>query len=392
MPQPRPRRHRRIETLAEAPPSLRTRRRRRERRPSRIRVGPADFEHALSDRGRRPTAPLARSPPERHPARGAARSRARRTRRFATMWLIASDPFASAKSRFFDTSSWRAFRRRHPNIEANSPVRQRRSGSKTDWPIGADRKPLGRSSRANGAQQVQRTAAAPRPVRKTIFASRLYLKDPAAPRRHRAVSKPWPRRRPRAHEATGRTGDPAVPPRPAVSIGSRRTVPVAARRRRGSETADRGAALARARKRGAKMERGPVSEQIQGAVALGRFQNPTECAYIRRLLCGQLLRAAVGEELRHRRSPSPNRKQRPASPSASTGRPGLAARRSAPARPPIKSPIAQPEMPERTHATANRRSAVSIGSRRTVPVAARRRRRIETADRKIFGRPCLRHC
>ena len=43
------------------------------------------------------------------------------------------------------------------------------------------------------------------------------------------------------------------------------------------------------------------SEQIQGAVALGRFQNPTECAYIRRLPCGQLLRAAVAEE---RASPS----------------------------------------------------------------------------------------
>jgi ABC-type uncharacterized transport system substrate-binding protein len=35
-------------------------------------------------------------------------------------------------------------------------------------------------------------------------------------------------------------------------------------------------------------------------------------------------------------------------------------------------------MPERTHATATPRPAVSIGSRRTVPIAARRRRRIET--------------
>ena len=123
------------------------------------------------------------------------------------------------------------------------------------------------------------------------------------------------------------------------------------------------------------------SEQIQGAVALGRFQNPTECEHIRRLPCGQLLRAAVAEELRHRDLQVPNRKRRRASTSASTRRPGLAARRSAPARPRIKSPIAQPEMPERTHATATPRPAVSIGSRRTVPIAARRRRRIETAGR-----------
>ena len=80
----------------------------------------------------------------------------------------------------------------------------------------------------------------------------------------------------------------------------------------------------------------------------------------------------------------PNRKQRPASPSASIGDQGdqeLAARRSAAARPRIKSPITQPEMPERTHATATPQPAVSIGSRRTVPIAARRRRRIETAGR-----------
>ena len=144
-------------------------------------------------------------------------------------------------------------------------------------------------------------------------------------------------------------------PRPAVSIGSCRTDPIAARRRRRIESAGRGAALACARKRPPKAERGPLSEQIQGAVALGRCQNPTECEHIRRLPCGQLLRAAVAEELRHRRSPSPKRKRRRASPSASTGDQGdqeLAARRSAPARPRIKSPITQPEMPERTHATA----------------------------------------
>ena len=266
------------------------------------------------------------------------------------------------------------------------------------------------------------------------------------------------------------------------------------------------------------------SEQIQRAVALGQFQNPTGCEHIRRLPCGQLLRAAVAEELRHRRisksqtengggprrrpapatrigrapfgarTPTDQEPDRPAgnarahtrhshpsasgfdrlapnsphscapappdrnrwprrrpraheetwrkggtrppfpsrykersrsanskiqqgastsegcpaasccerllpkssatagsqSPKQKTAaglgvgqhqRPGLAARRSAPARPRIKSPIAQPEMPERTHATATPRPAVSIGSRRTVPIAARRRRRIETAGR-----------
>ena len=40
-----------------------------------------------------------------------------------------------------------------------------------------------------------------------------------------------------------------------------------------------------------------------------------------------------------------------------------------PHRPPIKSPITQREMPERTHATATPRPAVSIASRRTVPIA-----------------------
>src|ERR1039457_3890435 len=73
-----------------------------------------------------------------------------------------------------------------------------------------------------------------------------------------------------------------------------------------------------------------LSEQIQGAVALGRFQNPTECEHIRRLPSGQLLRAAVAEELE-----CPKRKAAAASPSASTGDQGdqdLAARRSAAAR------------------------------------------------------------
>ena len=78
------------------------------------------------------------------------------------------------------------------------------------------------------------------------------------------------------------------------------------------------------------MERGPFQMKIQGAVARGRFQNPTECEPIRKLPSGQLLRAAVAEELRHRRSRVPNRKAAAASPSARTGSQGdqeFAARR-----------------------------------------------------------------
>ena len=109
-----------------------------------------------------------------------------------------------------------------------------------------------------------------------------------------------------------------------------------------------------------------------------KCQNPTEWEPIRRLPSGQLLRAAVAEELRHRRSRVPNRKAAAASPSARTGGRGdqeFAARRSAPARPAIKSPISQPEMPP--HATATLGQRFSIGSCCSYPTAPRRRRRIE---------------
>jgi hypothetical protein len=109
-----------------------------------------------------------------------------------------------------------------------------------------------------------------------------------------------------------------------------------------------------------------------------KCQNPTEWEPIRRLPSGQLLRAAVAEELRHRRSRVPNRKAAAASPSARTGGRGdqeFAARRSAPARPAIKSPISQPEMPERTHATATLGRRFRSGREAAYPTAPRRRRR-----------------
>ena len=64
----------------------------------------------------------------------------------------------------------------------------------------------------------------------------------------------------------------------------------------------------------------------------------------------------------------PNRKQRRASLSASTGDQKLPRA--------VRRPHTQPEMPERTHASATLLPADSIGSRRTVPIAARRRRRL----------------
>ena len=84
----------------------------------------------------------------------------------------------------------------------------------------------------------------------------------------------------------------------------------------------------------------------------------------------------------------PKRKAAAASPSASTGDQGdqaFAARRSAPARPRIKSPITQPEMPERIHATDPLGQRFRSGRAAADPIAPRRRRRIETAGRG--GRP-----
>jgi hypothetical protein len=93
-----------------------------------------------------------------------------------------------------------------------------------------------------------------------------------------------------------------------------------------------------------------VSEQIQGA------SRSADCKILSHanLLCGvcrarlrvrAALRpaaaSAVGEQLRHRRSPSPKNQSGGGSLSASTGDQEFAARRSAPARPRIKSPITQ---------------------------------------------------
>ena len=145
----------------------------------------------------------------------------------------------------------------------------------------------------------------------------------------------------------------------------------------------RGAALARTRKREANMERGSLSEQIQGAVALGRFQNPTECEHSRRLPCGQLLRAAVAEELRHRRSPSPKQKTAAGLAVGQHRRPGLAARRSAPAHPRIRA--RSPSLKCRSTHTPQPPLGQRFRSARadTVPIAPRRRRRIENAGRGV---------
>ena len=122
-------------------------------------------------------------------------------------------------------------------------------------------------------------------------------------------------------------------PRPADSIGSRRTVPIAPRRRRRSNPL---AEAPPSRARGIdhhKVNADPFPSRFKGAVALGRCQNPTACEHIRRLPCGQLLPAAVGGELRHRRSPSPKQKTAASLAVGQHRRPEIAARRSAPAHP-----------------------------------------------------------
>ena len=217
-----------------------------------------------------------------------------------------------------------------------------------------------RSGRARPIPKSNRVRAHPKAALRPAVASGCCRRAPPPPiSKSQTENGGGPRRRPAPATRIGRAPfgartptdqspitQPEMPerthatatPRPAVSIGSRRTVPIAARRRRRIETAGRGAALARTRKRGAKGGNAATfSEQIQGAVALGRFQNPTECEHIRRLPCGQLLRAAVAEELRHRRSPSPKQKTAAGLAVGQHRRPGLAARRSAPARPRIRA-------------------------------------------------------
>ena len=128
----------------------------------------------------------------------------------------------------------------------------------------------------------------------------------------------------------------------------------------------------------------PFQMKIQGAVAIGRCQNPTECEHIRRLPCGQLLRAAVAEELRHRRSRVAKQESGGGLAVGQHRRPGRPGIRRAPfgARTPtIKSPITQPEMPERTHATDPLGQRFRSGRAAADPIAARRRRRIGSAGR-----------
>src|SRR5580700_11072333 len=136
--------------------------------------------------------------------------------------------------------------------------------------------------------------------------------------------------------------------------------------------------MTRARARGNAKSRGnggPFPSRLKER-SLSRYSTIQSAAIsegnIRRPPSGQKLRAAVAAATADLQVQ--NRKRRRASLSASTGDQEFAARRSALARPRIKSPITQPEMPERTHATAIPRSAVSIGSRRRVPTAPRRRR------------------
>ena len=119
----------------------------------------------------------------------------------------------------------------------------------------------------------------------------------------------------------------------------------------------------------------PFPSRFQGAVALGQCQNPTECEHIRRLPCGQLLRAAVGEGLRHRRSPSPKQKTAAGLAVGQHRRPALAARRSAPAHPPIKS--RSPSRKCQSAHTPQPPSASGFRSGRAAadPIAPRRRRR-----------------
>ena len=107
------------------------------------------------------------------------------------------------------------------------------------------------------------------------------------------------------------------------------------------------------------MERGSLSEQIQGAVTLGQFQNPTEELRARAEGCPA---ASCCERLLPKSSATanlqvPNRKRRLASLSASTSDQDWPR---AVRRPHTHglSPITQPEMPEHTHAAATPRPAV----------------------------------
>ena len=139
--------------------------------------------------------------------------------------------------------------------------------------------------------------------------------------------------------------------------------------------------LARAHeKRRQDSGRGPFSEQIQGAFALGQFQKFRAQA-----------KASPPPSCRDgggwRRPPPPpdlqgqKRKRRRASSSASPGDHDSPRAASAPARPRIKSTVAAAGNARAHTRHSPPRPAVSIGARRSYPIARCRRPRIETAGR-----------
>ena len=121
----------------------------------------------------------------------------------------------------------------------------------------------------------------------------------------------------------------------------------------------------------------PPSRADSRSSALGRFHER-----------GPHPKASCCERRLAKRPPPPiskskKAKRRRASPAASTGDQEFAARRSAPARPRIKSPITQPEMPERTHAHEPLGQRFRSARAEAYPIAPRRPHR----NRWPRGRP-----
>ena len=164
----------------------------------------------------------------------------------------------------------------------------------------------------------------------------------------------------------------ATTPRPAVSIGSRRRVPVAGRRRRRIETADRGAALALTRKRGAKGKRGHLfradsrSGRARPIPKSNRVRVHPKAALRPAAASGGWRRAPPPLISKSQTENSGGPRRRPAS-ATRIGRAPFGAR-----TPTDQSPITQPEMPERTHATVPDHQSVDRPVARAYPVARRR--------------------
>ena len=213
--------------------------------------------------------------------------------------------------------------------------------------------------------------------------------------RHRAAAvilirraPPW---RPHAHGSGARSRQPEMPerthaqstPRPAISTGSRRTVPIAGAGAAEIESAGRGAALARARKRSQDVKRGPfeIGDSRSGrarprAVDAKIQQNASPSEGFRPASCCRRLLPKAPSQVRPRRRrrgradlETQTEKTAAAAPSGSSRDLDSPRAASAPARPRIRARSRQPEMPERTHAQSTPQPAVSIGSRRTVPLA-----------------------